>query len=125
MVRRYAVIVAAAGFVGLLAWWLYGLRYDVEVLRQLDREEVFGLSPSVWLALRFSLPLASMVLAGLALVQTFRGRHARPWFVAVVAVLVEPLIWTSHPLRLTLLPYYIPAALYLLLALGQEGRRAG
>ncbi|MCL4553785.1 MAG: hypothetical protein M1565_01420 [Actinobacteria bacterium] len=91
---RYGAIAAAVGFIGLLAWWLHGLGYDVGVLRQLEREEVFGpapprlstmpgLSPSIWLALRFGLPLAAIALAGVALVQTLRGRRARSWFVAV------------------------------------------
>jgi len=124
MGRSQRLVLAVLGLVGLVGWCAYVLALDTQLMHRL--QDAVLIRPGIFWALRLGLLPAAVALACVALVQTIRNRSVRGWFIAALLVLLAPLVLKGLPLRLTLLPYYLLSALYLVLALSAHnpGRKA-
>ncbi len=124
MDKRRRLALAVAGLAGLGAWYAYWWIVDARLVHRLRIQEgvIFG-PTGLWAGLRFGLPVIAVVLASIVLLQAIRDRPARGWSLAVLAVLLGPLaVARGLPLRWVYLPYYLFAALYLVLAASNWGR---
>lgn len=109
--RRYGLILAAVGIVGLLAWYGRVLAIDHKLLGPLWGHWAGGRALPFWL-LRLGLPPVTVLLGVVALLAARRWRAPAPWFFAVALFLFVPLAAKGFPLWTTLVPNYLLAAFY-------------